>query len=139
MKKLFSMILSAVLILSLAPLCFAANTDTLVDWNIRITVPEGKTAVLVNNEYYIYGQHEGSIPYVMLRTYNYDNEEEFIADFTQFMRGRYSDLRVTAKAAQKTIGNKRCWEIDYGYTVSGYDVRDRRVVITAGDTTYMFC
>ena len=54
------------------------------------------------------------------------------------MRQQYSDLRVISAAEQKTIGNKRCWEIDFGYTVSGYEVKDRRVIITTGETTYMF-
>ncbi len=54
------------------------------------------------------------------------------------MQQQYSDLRVTSATEQKTIGDKRCYEIDYGYTVSGYEVKDRRVIITAGETTYMF-
>ena len=137
MKKLLSVILVFVLVLSITPSSFA-NTDTLADWNIRITVPDGKTAVLKGSEYYIYGQQEGSIPYVMLRPYRYDDPEEFITDFTEYMRGQYSDLTVTSPATRKTIGNKRCWEIDYGYTVSGYDVRDRRMVFTVDGLTYMF-
>ena len=49
------------------------NYDTLADWEIRIAVPDDTTAVLKENEYYIYAQHEGSIPYVMLRPYRYDD------------------------------------------------------------------
>ena len=138
MKKLFSLVLAIVLSLSFASPGFADDTDTISNWNIRISVPEGKTGVLKGSEYYIYGQHEGSIPYVMLRVYRYDNAEKFITDFTQYMQQQYSDLRVTSSAEQKTIGNKRCYEIDYGYTVSGYEVKDRRVIITADETTYMF-
>ena len=138
MKKLYSVVLVMVLLLFSAPVCQAINTDTLSDWNIKITVPDGKTAVLKGSEYYIYGQHEGSIPYVMLRPYRYDDPEKFIADFTEFMQGQYSDLAVTSPALQKTIGNKRCYEVDYTYKVSGYDVRDRRVVITVDGLTYMF-
>ena len=138
MKKQLSIVLIFVLILSMTPLCYAKNTDTLADWNIRITVPDGKTALLKGSEYYIFGQQEGSIPYVMLRPYRYDDPEEFITDFTEYMQGQYTDLTVTSPATRKTIGNKRCWEIDYGYTVSGYDVRDRRVVITVDGLTYMF-
>ena len=138
MKKLFSLVLTIVLSLSFTSPGFAVNTDTISDWNIKISVPEGKTAALKGNEYYIYGQYEGSIPYVMLRTYRYENAEKFITDFTQYMQQQYSDLRVTAAEERKTIGNKRCYEIDYGYTVSGYEVKDRRVIITVGETTYMF-
>ena len=107
MKKLFSLILTIILSLSLTSFAFADNTDTISNWNIRISVPEGKTAVLKGSEYYIFGQHEGSIPYVMLRTYRYNNAEEFITDFTEYMRQQYSDLRVISAAEQKTIGNKR--------------------------------
>ena len=138
MKKLLSVVLILVLILSVTPLCYAKNTDTLADWNVKITVPDGKTAVLQGSEYYIFGQQEGSIPYVMLRPYRYDDPEKFITDFTEYMQGKYTDLTVTSPATRKTIGNKRCWEIDYGYTVRGYDVRDRRVVITVDGLTYMF-
>ena len=122
----------------MTPLCYAKNTDTLADWNVKIAVPDGKTAVLQGSEYYIFGQQEGSIPYVMLRPYRYDDPEKFITDFTEYMQGQYTDLTVTSPATRKTIGNKRCWEIDYGYTVRGYDVRDRRVVITVDGLTYMF-
>ena len=138
MKKQISIVLIFLLILSMAPLCYAKNTDTLADWNVKITVPDGKTAVLQGSEYYIFGQQEGSIPYVMLRPYRYDDPEKFITDFTEYMQGQYTDLTVTSPATRKTIGNKRCWEIDYGYTVRGYDVRDRRVVITVDGLTYMF-
>lgn len=138
MKKTISVILCMILILSVAPSSFAGGTDTLADWNIRITVPEGKTAVLEGKEYYIYAQQEGYIPYVMLRTYHCDDAEAFIAEFTAYMQRQYADLKVVSEAEQKTIGDKRCFEIDYAYTVKGYDVRDRRVVMTAGDTTYMF-
>ena len=138
MKKLLSVVLILVLILSVTPLCYAKNTDTLADWNIRITVPDGKTAVLKGSEYYIYGQHEGSIPYVMLRPYRYDDPGKFIMDFTEYMQGQYADFTVTSPATRKTIGNKRCWEIDYGYTVSGYAVTDRRIVVKVGELVYMF-
>ena len=78
MKKQLSLILTIILILSLTPIALADNTDTISNWNIRISVPEGKTAVLKGSEYYIYGQHEGSIPYVMLRTYRYDSAEKWL-------------------------------------------------------------
>ena len=140
MKKALSVILAVILVLSMAPLCFAAgeNYDTLADWKIRIAVPDHTTAVLKGSEYYIYAQHEDSIPYVMLRPYRYDSEEVFLEDFTEYMRQQYADLKVTSEAAQKVIGNKRCREIDYTYTVSGYDVKDRRVAMTVDGLTYMF-
>ena len=115
-----------------------ANVDTLTGWNIKIEVPEGATAVLEGNEYYIYAQQAGEIPYVMVRTYRYDNETELIRDFTAYMSGQYADLKVAANAVKKTFGDKECYEIDYAYTVSGYDVRDRRIVTVINGTAYMF-
>ena len=56
MKKQFSLILTIILILSLTPIALADNTDTILDWNIRISVPEGKTAVMKGREYDTYGQ-----------------------------------------------------------------------------------
>ena len=141
MKKTVSALCFLLLLsLLLSPLCFAAgdNYDTLADWNIRVAVPDGTTAVLQGNEYYIYAQHEGSIPYVMIRPYGYDDEQTFLADFTEYMREHYPDLRVTSDAAQKSFGGKSCFEIDYTYKVSGYDVLDRRIVKTVDGLTYMF-
>ncbi len=112
--------------------------DTLVNWNVRIAVPEGATAVLEGNEYYIYAGQAGSIPYVMVRIYRVDDAEAFLKDFTAYMRTQYADLKVTADAGRKTIGDKDCFEIDYSYSVSGYEVRDRRIVTVIDGTVYMF-
>ena len=124
----------------LSPVASAAggNTDTLASWDIKIAVPDGKTAILKGDEYYIYGGKDGSIPYVMVRVYPVNSEKKFIADFTKYMQKQYRDLEVSSEAAEKTVGGKRCWEIDYAYKVSGYDVTDRRIVITVGERTYMF-
>ena len=141
MKKTWiALFLTLALLLALTPFCFAAgsNTDTLADWNIRITVPDNTSAVLKGSEYYIYAQKEGSIPYVMLTTYRYSSVEKFIADFTAFMQKQYADLRVTAEAAERTIGDKRVYEIDYGYTVSGNEVRDRRIILYVDGLVYLF-
>ncbi len=140
MKKHLSILISMLILISASPICRAAdNWDSIADWNIRIRVPDGKTAVLEEQEYYIFAGNEGSIPYVMLRTYSYDDAGEFIADFTEYMRQNYSDLSVVSPAEQKTVGNKLCYEIDYGYTIQGYYARDRRMVITRDGVTYMFC
>ncbi len=142
MKKTLSM-LCLVLVLSLLlapPACAAGgNYDTLTDWDIRIAVPDEATAaVLKGSEYYIYAQHEGSIPYVMLKTYNYDSEELFLEEFTTYMQKQYADLKVVKEAAEKTVGDRNCLETDYTYTVQGYDVLDRRIVFVAGGRLYMF-
>ena len=141
MKKILSALCFVLaLCLLLSPMSFAAgdNYDTLADWNIRIAVPDGATAVLKGDEYYIYAQREGSIPYVMLRTYRYDDAVDFLDDFTAYMQKQYTDLKVTADVARKTIGDKKCFEIDYTYQVSGFDVTDRRIALVAGGLTYMF-
>ena len=67
------------------------------------------------DEYYIYAKNEGSIPYVMVRVYDYDSEKTFLSDFTRYMQKQYKDLKVTSKAAPKTVGDKACWEVDYSY------------------------
>ena len=141
MKKTVSMLCSMLLLcLLLVPVGYAEeeNIDTLTGWNIKIVVPDGTTAVLEENEYYIYARRAGEIPYVMVRTYRYDDETELIRDFTAYMKEQYADLKVTADAAKKTVGDKECYEIDYAYTVSDYEVRDRRIVIVADGTAYMF-
>lgn len=140
MKKVTSLLcLLLVFALALSPLGYAEeNSDTLADWNIKIIVPEGKTAALKGSSYYIYAKNPGAIPYVMLTTYRYDSEERFLEDFTAYMAKQYDDLTVAAEPVQKTIGDKSCWEIDYGYTVSGYAVKDRRIVMNVNGMTYLF-
>ncbi len=146
MKKL-SVLLSLILVLSLlfSPAASAAggNTDTLGDWNIRIAVPDqAAAAVLEGSTYYIYAQKEGYIPYVMLMaTDRFDNEEAFIDYLTDSLSKQYQQqgFEVTSAPAAKTIGDKHCYEVDYAYTISGYDAVDRRIFITVDKLTYMFC
>ena len=135
MKKLW-LIVALVLVFTAAvsPLCLAAdNFDTLVSWDIRIAVPDGKTAVLRGSEYYIYAQKTGYIPYVMLTVYRYDSEETFIADFTEYMQKQHPDLTVTAEAEERSMGDKDGWEIDYTYSVSGSEVLDRASAYAVND------
>ena len=100
MNKQISIVLIFVLTLSMTPLCYAKNTDTLADWNVKIAVPDGKTAVLQGSEYYIFGQQEGSIPYVMLRPYRYDDPEKFITDFTEYMQGQHGKPSAISDAGR---------------------------------------
>ena len=138
-KKRTALCLVMILILVLSPLSYAeGNTDTLADWDIRVAVPDGKTAVLKGNEYYIYVEQGGGIPYVMLRAYRYDSAENFLKDFTDYMRGQYSDLTVKQDPKPVKIGDKSGLEVVYGYKVSGYDVKDRRVAVKNGERVYMF-
>lgn len=145
MKK-FPVLLCMFLVFSLmlCPSAFAAgdNFDTLADWDIRISVPEdASAAVLQGHNYYIYAQHEGYIPYVMVTaTANFSSEEEFIDYMNEYMASQYQDqsFRITAPAELKTIGDRLCYEVDYSYTISGLEASDRRIFITVGDLTYMF-
>ena len=65
MQKSVSL-LCAVLILFLmlipAGCAGGENVDTLTGWNIRIDVPEGATAVLEGNEYYIFSMQSQAFP-----------------------------------------------------------------------------
>ena len=137
--RILCLLLALVLCLTLTGPCFAEdNYDTLADWDLKVKVPEGKTAVLKGSQYYIYGQRTGEIPYVMIMTYRYESAEKFIADFTASMQKSYADLKVTSEAAEVVVGDKCGWEIDYSYTVSGYTVADRRIVMKVGERVYMF-
>ena len=141
MKRFLSVLCFLLMLCMLfSTVCFAEgeNVDTLANWNIRIAVPEGTTAALKGSEYYIYAQEDGSIPYVMVRTYHYDDAVAFLDEFTEYMQGQYPDLEVTADIARKTIGDRKGFEIDYSYLVSGYQVRDRRIVFIVDGLAYMF-
>ena len=140
-KRKISVFLAVLLLCTaFSPVCQAegADSDTLSEWNIKISVPEGATAVLDESEYYIYAQEEGSIPYVMLRTYPYDDPVALLDDFTAYMQQQYPDLKVTADIARRTFGDKKCFEIDYSYHVSGYEVRDRRLAMIVNGSAYLF-
>ena len=123
----------------LTPLCCAAdNYDTLADWDIKVAVPDGATAVLKGNEYYIYARTVGSIPYVMLRAYRYDSAEGFIEEFIAALQKERADLEVTSEIEPVAVGGKLCYEIDYNYSISGNRIEVRLLAITVGERTYMF-
>ena len=141
MKKTTSVLcLLLALSMLLSPLCCAAgdNYDTLADWDIRIAVPDGATAVLKGGEYYLYAQKAGYIPYVMLRPYKYESEQKFLEDFTEYMGGQHADLSVTRPPEKLAVGDKLCWETDYSYKISGVEVVDRRIAVKHGERVYMF-
>ena len=140
MKRAAAVCLLLILALLFAPFGYAdgGNYDTLADWGIRIEVPEGTTAAMNGNSYYIYAQKTGSIPYVMVVAYHYESVAKILEDFTPMMQKQYRDLQITEEARERIIGSKTCWEIDYGYTVSGYAVKDRRIFTENGEWIYMF-
>ena len=79
-------------------------------WNLRINIPEGATPILKGNEYYLYAQHENSIPYVMVTTYGFEDAEACLTAFTEYMRSQYADLKVTGETRPVTLGEKSCFE-----------------------------
>jgi len=141
MKKVLSLILVFCIFLGFCPAALSErenNGDALEGWNIRINVPGNAAAVLDGGEYYLYAQQEGSIPYVMVKTYRTDDAAAFLNEFTAFMKKQYPDLKVTSDTHEVMFGEKSCLETDYSYQVSGYDVRDRRVVMVTNGTAYLF-
>ena len=140
MKTVFSLLLALCILFSLGFAAFAEdkNYDTLTNWNVRIDIPEGAKAVLKGDEYYLYAQQDGSIPYVMVKTYRSNDAVAFLDQLTAYMQEQYPDLKVTSDVVRKSFGEKKCFEIDYSYEVSGYEVRDRRVVTVLDGTAYLF-
>ena len=142
MKKLIpALCLLLLLTACLAPLGCAEseNYDTLADWNIKIHVPDGTTAVLNGNAYYIYPEKAGYLPYVMLNSYRYSSLELFLSDFVEYMAGQYSDIRLLSDPYAVSIGGKQGTELDFRYSVSGYAVSDRRVILYENARAYVFC
>ena len=140
MKTVLSFFLILCIFFSLFPAALSEgkNDDTPADWNVRIVVPESATAVLQGNEYYLYAQQEGSIPYVMLKTYRADDAAAFLSEFTAFMQEQYPDLKIISDVHSVSFGEKNCFEIDYSYQISGYDVCDRRIVLVTDGMAYLF-
>ena len=145
MKKILSVMSVILVMLLLVPtFAFAAgsNTDTLADWNIKVESPSRTVSVMKSGEgiYYIYPQSANSIPYVMLKVYDwsYDTFEDFFNEFTDYMDGQYDDLKVVAGPSEAYFGDKYGCEFEYAYTISGYPARDRRIVVFANNKTYMF-
>jgi hypothetical protein len=142
MKKLTTALcLLLVFVMALSPVCYAAgeNTDTLVDWGIRVTVPDGASAVLDDNEYYIYAGKEGYLPYIRLTSSaSYNSVDALLAELTDYLLNEYEDFKVAKTVREVTIGDKHGYEIVYTYTISGHDVRDRRVILQNNGRTYLF-
>ncbi|MDO4798662.1 MAG: hypothetical protein Q4A01_11670 [Coriobacteriales bacterium] len=116
----------------------SANVDNLVNWGIKIAVPEGATGVLKGNEYYIYTTKK-SFPYVLTCVYNMDKTgDEFISEFTDYMKSEHKDLKVAEKPAATKIGDKNGVKTVYTYEIEGHPARDTRFVVPANGRVYMF-
>ena len=96
MKKLItalSMVLVFAMLLSAAAFAAGTNSDTLVNWDIKITSPDDTVAVLKGNWYYIYTKAEGKIPYVMVSVFNLerDSYEAFFEELTDIQSFNLGD------------------------------------------------
>ena len=113
--------------------------DNLVSWGIKVEVPNGSTAVLKGSDYYIYPEHVGSLPYIILSSFKLDTDEQgFLDEFTAYMKGNHSDLQVVEGPTQVKIGDKDCWKIVYAYDIQGYAAKDTRVVTMKNGRQYLF-
>ena len=113
--------------------------DNLVSWGIKVEVPNGSTAVLKGSDYYIYPEHVGSLPYIILSSFKLDADEQgFLDEFTAYMKGNHSDLQVVEGPTQVKIGDKDCWKIVYAYDIQGYAATDTRVVTMKNGRQYLF-
>ena len=84
---------------------------------------------------YFYAMSDGSIPYVMLKKYDF-TADDFTDQFTEYMSSCYSDLRV-AGTGTSTFGDKEYEMIAYNYSINGYFTYDRRLFLELDGSTYM--
>ena len=108
------------------------------DLNISIRV-EDFTAMRQDEDgfVYIYTGTDGSIPYVILGSY--DVEYEKVVDgFTGLMQKTYSDLDVDFLYEGLEIGDLEFTKVIYRYKISGYDACDTRLFCDYMGTSYMF-
>ena len=122
-----------------APAAEEKNIDNLASWGIKVEVPNGSTAVLKGSDYYIYPEHAGNLPYIILSSFKLDTDEQgFLDEFTAYMKSSHSDLKVVEGPTQVKIGDKDCWKIVYAYDIQGYAAKDTRVVTMKNGRQYLF-
>ncbi len=86
---------------------------------------------------YIHTLRDGSIPYVIVGSYDIPYEK--VADaFTNLMSDTYEDLDVDALIEGIEIGDLEFTKVIYQYTISGYDAVDTRLFCDYRGTSYMF-
>lgn len=115
------------------------NYDNLASWGIKVEVPDGATAVLKGSDYYIYPEKVGGMPYIILSSFTLNTDEQgFLDEFTAYMKGNHSDLKVVEGPTQVKIGDKDCWKIVYAYDIQGYAAKDTRIVTMKDGRQYLF-
>lgn len=118
---------------------FAAEGDLIALDEVGITiVADDYTSIREEDGFvYVYTDADGSIPYVIIGRYDMVSDD-FAAEFTEYMSGIYSDLRVTSEAAPLVLNGTTWTKIQYEYTISGYTGRDTRLFCEQDGSTYMF-
>lgn len=141
-KLAAALVLASILLATPVLAATGQDSDTLADWGITVQQPDHSTAILDGSDgcYYIYPDTPSSIPYVMLYVYDgFENEQTLVDEFlNDLMADKYSDIEILKDLSPVTIGDKDGYEIDYGYTVEGYNLLDRRILIEKNDRIYMF-
>ena len=116
---------------------YAGDTIALDDLSVSV-VADGYTVIRQEDGFvYIYTQTDGSIPYVMIGCYDMVSDD-FAADFTEFMQGKYQDLRVTQETTPRMLNGNPWMRVQYEYSVSGYTCTDTRLFSIWNGRTFMF-
>jgi len=146
MKKYIRMIAITFIISLISGICvFGSESDfyydTLPNWGISIASPADTTSVLSGNDYNIYFEEEGYIPYVRVNVYNGypDNDEyEFLDELTAYMSEDYDDLEIITNQHEIIIDGIPYYEVCYDFTIEGHHVLDRRIAKKVGKRMYLF-
>ena len=99
--------------------------------------------VSIGNDGFIYVakniDSEGAIiPFIVIGRYNnFNNPQQFLISFTDYMRSEYTDLVITIDLVSGIIGNRTVYGIAYNYTSSGHLVVDNRYAVTINNKVYM--
>jgi hypothetical protein len=113
--------------------------DTLVDWDIKVPVPDGVMAIYSSDGYTLYPTGEESIPYVRVNSYGgYSSVDELVDDLIAVMEQDHDDLAILAGPEYITVEGREFCEIVFEYSVQGYTVQDTRAITQVGGRTYMF-
>jgi len=141
-KRLITLAMAIVFSVMSVSAAFAAEMeyDTLVDWDIKVMIPEGTQAVLSSDgNFYIYPHEDEGIPYVMVRAYEgFTDEEDFLDYFNDYMKKQYEDLEIIYGPEKEEMDGRHFLAVAYNYSIQGFEALDRRLVITLYDRTYMF-
>lgn len=115
--------------------------EVLADWGIAVPVFDEYSSELYEDleEYYIFTEEPGYIPYVMVCYYSgFDSAEEAAEYLLDNMTAYYEDLQMEADPQWTQIGGKTCYEMDLSYLLDDEVILDRRVLVDGGSRVFMF-